>query len=169
MRFQRGIGYPYPRRPRGKGRGQYRMSRVAYQARVRNLAARRRPRTYDETRRIQLEIALATHRGLTYRAMAKRLGLHSYAYCWRVARRYRAGLLRMLPLAESELVALRDSLYASPVPAASPDRVPSTRPVVSHDYDPYAHARGCPCSACAAKAVIEAALARARKREAGAL
>jgi DNA-binding winged helix-turn-helix (wHTH) protein/tetratricopeptide (TPR) repeat protein len=32
-------------------------------------------------------------------------------------------------------------------------------------YDPYAHARGCPCLACAARAMIDAAIARGRKRD----
>jgi hypothetical protein len=40
--------------------------------------------------------------------MAKRLGLRSHAYCWRVAQRYRAGLMPRLPAAEPELLAFRD-------------------------------------------------------------
>jgi hypothetical protein len=162
MRFQEGIGWPHPRRPRGLGRGEYRMSRAAYQARVRNLAAWRRSRSYEQTRRIEIEIALATHRGESFRAIAKRLGLRSFAYCWRVARRYRAGLLRMLPLAEPELVAFRDSLYGDPVPTG-PVKPSQSAPIGS--YDPNAHGWNCECSSCRAKAIIEGALARARKKE----
>jgi len=80
------------------------MSRAAYQARLRNLSGWIRPHTYEQTRRNELEIALATHRGENYRAMAKRLGL-SHTYCWRVARKYRAGLIPMLPREEQELLA----------------------------------------------------------------
>jgi hypothetical protein len=118
MRFQKGVRFDW-RRPRGRGRSAYRMSRAACQARLRSAAharealARRRgqqSRTYEETRRIELEIALATHRAEDYREMARHLGLRSYAYCWRVARNYRRGLIPMLPRDERELVAVRDSL-----------------------------------------------------------
>jgi hypothetical protein len=120
MRFQKGIGCPcLLRRPRGPGRGEYRMSRAAYQARVRNLDCWFRPRTYEETRRIEIEIALASHRREPFRAVAKRLGLRSYAHCWRTARKYRAGRLPMLPLTEPELVAFHDSLYADSVPKST--------------------------------------------------
>jgi hypothetical protein len=63
MKFQRGVPNPYPRRPRGPGRGDspYQMSRAAYHARISNLERWLRPRTYAETRRIELEIALASH------------------------------------------------------------------------------------------------------------
>lgn len=166
MRFQKGIGCPYSLRvPRGPGRGRYRMSRAAYQARVRNLAAWQRQRTYDETRRIEIEIALATHRGEPFRAIAKRLGLRSYAYCWRVARKYRSGGLRMLPLGEQELVAFRDSLEAPPVPISAPLKVVPQVQIQQWSYDPATHGRGCPCRACYAKAVIEAALSRAAEDE----
>jgi hypothetical protein len=165
MRFRKGIGSPYPRRPRGRGHGQYHISRAAYQARIRNLAAWDRPRTYDQTRRIEIEVALASHRREPYRAMAKRLGLRSYAHCWRVARRYRAGGLPMLPLTEPELVAFRDSLYANPVPATPLLGKPAAR----NDPNSLAHAQGCPCRNCAAKAEVDAALARARKKQAGEL
>src|SRR5215471_18547216 len=58
VRFQPGVGCPkHLRRPRGPGRGSYRMSRAAYQARLRNLAGLNRPRTNAQTQRIQVEIA----------------------------------------------------------------------------------------------------------------
>ena len=127
MRFQKGVRFPYYRRPRGPGRrgkpgGCYRMSRAAYQARIstaskaRAALARRQgkpERTYEETRRLEFEIALASHRGETYRAMASRLGC-SHIHCWNVARRYRTGQIPMLPPDEQELVALRDSLDREP-------------------------------------------------------
>jgi hypothetical protein len=119
MRFQKGVGYTGPRRARGPGSGDppYRMSRMAYQARLRNLGHVKRPRTLAETQRLQIEIALATHRGESYRAIARRLGLRSHAHCWRVARRYRRGLIPMLPRDEQQLLAMRDSLAAGSLPA----------------------------------------------------
>lgn len=126
MRFQKGIGSPYPRRPRGPGRGDppYDMSREAYQARISSASKARaalaeqhdrRERTYEETRRLEQEIALASLRGETYRAMARRLGC-SHVHCWRVARRYRTGQIPMLPHDEQGLVALRESLDKPPTP-----------------------------------------------------
>jgi hypothetical protein len=130
MRFQQGIGYPYPelRRPRGRGRGDYRMSRKAGQARQRNLGRVKRLRTQEQTDRIQLEIALWTHRPTdereSLRALAARLGLKSHAYCWRVARNYRAGSIEWLSPAESGLLAVRDSI--GPSPTHDSDGVPLT-------------------------------------------
>ena len=66
MRFQTGKGWPYSRRSRGPGRGEYRMSRATYQARLRNLVGWNRARTFEQTRRIEVEIALAVHRGETF-------------------------------------------------------------------------------------------------------
>ena len=136
IRFQKGTCFPYPRAPRGPGRGDlpYRMSRRAYQARLRNLGGVERQRTYGETRRNELEIALATHRRENYRVMAKRLGLRSHAHCWRVAHRYRTRQIPMLPSDEQELLAMRDSLYRDPAsvtahaPAPSPQAPPSPEP-----------------------------------------
>jgi len=121
MRFYPGIRFGR-RRPRGRGRGDppYRLSRAAYQARLRNVSRVKRRRSYHETRRLELEIALGWHRGETYRALAKRLGLRSHAHCWRVARRYRLGLLRFLPRNEQGLVKLRDSLYGEVPQRAAP-------------------------------------------------
>ncbi len=136
MRFRKGVGYTGPRWPRGPGRGDppYRMSRAAYDARLNNLrCVKKRKRAYEETRRNEIEIALGTHRGETYRAMAERLGLKSHAHCWRVARDYRAGLIPMLPCDEQELLELRDSLDHDP--ASEP--APST----AHRFD-------CQCNAC---------------------
>src|SRR5260370_6880414 len=102
MRFQQGIGYPYPQlRPRrGRGRGDYHMSRKAGKARQKNLERVKRPRTPEQSDRIQLEIALWTHRPAnerqSLRALPPRLGPKSHAYCWRVARNYRAGLIEWL-------------------------------------------------------------------------
>jgi hypothetical protein len=128
MRFQKGFGYPDPRPPRGPGRGDppYRMSRRAYQSRLRNLGGVARQHSYGETRCLELEIALGTHRGETYRAMAERLGLRSHAHCWRVAHRYRTRQIPMLPSDEQGLVALRDSLGHGRVPltAKPPAREP---------------------------------------------
>ena len=117
MRFQKGVGYPYPRPPRGPGRGDppYRMSRRAYQSRLRNLGRVERQRTYGETRRLELDIALATHRGETFRAMAERLHLRSHAHCWRVAHKYRTRQIPMLPQDAQGLLALRDSLVSPPM------------------------------------------------------
>jgi hypothetical protein len=120
MRFQKGIGYTGPRRPRGPGRGDppYRMSRAAYQARLRNLVGWERPRSCEQTRRIELEVALWTHRGKeSLRAFAKRLRIRSHSHCWRVARKYRRGLIPMLPRDEQQLLAMRDS-FASASQAA---------------------------------------------------
>jgi hypothetical protein len=123
MRFQKGVRFPSDRRRRGRGRGAYSMSREAYQARLRNASRARaalalrqgKPeRDYGETRRLELEIALARHRGEKYRAIARRLGLRSYAHCWRVARRYHAGQIPMFPGDEQGLVAMRDSLDSTP-------------------------------------------------------
>jgi len=142
-RFQKGIGYPYPRRPRGPGRrskpgGCYRMSHLAYEARQGNLRSMKRKRTHKETQRLQIEVALGTHRGETYRAMAKRLGLRSHAHCWRVARKYRRGEIPMLPRDEQRLMVLCDSLESP-----TPDHV---RPI-SNSPEP-THAPGCECAVC---------------------
>jgi hypothetical protein len=112
MRFQKGVGYPGPRRPRGPGRGDppYRMSQAAYQARLRNLGRFKRARTHGETRLIELEIALASHDHESCRGIARRLGLRSHAYCWRVIRRYRTGQIPSLPSDEESLLAMRNSL-----------------------------------------------------------
>src|SRR6516164_6688765 len=114
MRFYKGISFPW-RRPRGRARGTYRMSLAAYQARLRNLVHVPRQRTYAETQRLQIEIALATHRGESTRSLAKRLRC-SHVHCWRVARRYRSGLLPLLPRDEQGLVALRESLSSAAAP-----------------------------------------------------
>ncbi len=95
------------------------MSRAAYQARLHNLRrVKKRPRMYEQTRRIELEIALGTHRGESYRAMARWLGC-SHVHSWRVARRYRAGLIPLLPPDEQGLLALRDSLDTPAPPRPS--------------------------------------------------
>ena len=111
MRFQPGRGYTGPRRPRGPGRGDppYRMSQAAYQARLRNLVHWRRPRSPLETQRLRIEIALATLRGETQRAMARRLGC-SHVYCRKVAIAFKAGRIPFLPADEVSLLAMRDSL-----------------------------------------------------------
>jgi hypothetical protein len=77
----------------------------------------RRRRTYGQTRRLEIEIALATHRGTSLRAKA--LGC-SHVHCWRVARRYQRGLLPLLPRDEGELIRFRDSLYGDSAPQPSP-------------------------------------------------
>jgi hypothetical protein len=114
MRFQPGRGYTGPRRPRGPGRGDppYRMSQAAYQARLRNLGRWRRPRSPLETQRLRIEIALATLRGETQRAMARRLGC-SHVYCRKVATKFKAGRIPFLPPDEVSLLAMRDSLGLS--------------------------------------------------------
>ena len=91
------------------------MSRAAYDARRNNLRKRRTEhlRTYDQSRCLELEIALATHRGESYRAMANRLGC-SHVYCWKVARAYRRGGIPMLAPDEQGLSALRNSLDHDP-------------------------------------------------------
>ena len=115
MRFQKGIGSPYSRRPRGPGRGDppYRMSQAAYRARLRSLGQWVRPRSYGETRRIELEIALASHGHESYRGIARRLGLRSHAYCWRVIHRYRTGQIPSLPPDAESLLEMRESLGLS--------------------------------------------------------
>jgi hypothetical protein len=124
-RFQKGVGYPYPRPTRGKGDrsnpgGCYRMSRAAYQARLQNLGHVPRERTHDQSQRLQIEIVLARHRGETFRAVAKRLALKSHAHCWRVAHDYRAGRIPWLPRDEQGLLALRDSLDRDPATERRP-------------------------------------------------
>jgi hypothetical protein len=117
MRFYKGIRFG-PRRPRGKGRGTYRVSRRAYQARLRNLGHVARARSYSDTRRLEIEVALGTHRGESTRAMAKRVRC-SHVHCWRVARRYRLGLLPLLPRDLEALTKFRDSVCretTQPVP-----------------------------------------------------
>lgn len=140
MRFQKGVGYPYPqfRPPRGPGRGdpRYDMTRKAHLARL-HAAGRRKVvggkplRTWGETRRLELEIALGTHRGESCRAMAKRLDC-SHVHCWRVARDYRRGLIPMLPPDEQTLLAMRDSLDAP----MSPPR-PCVEPPLGRDAPPH--------------------------------
>jgi|SRR5262249_28786237 len=120
------------------------MSLAAYNER--RLASRRRklvggkpPRTYVQMQRLAVEIALGTHRGESTRAMAERLGC-SHVHCWRVARRYRNGLIPMFPRDEQALVALRDALdHPAPAPTTrlgtnvgfmpDSDGVPLTEPV----------------------------------------
>jgi hypothetical protein len=115
MRFQKGIDYTGPRRPRGPGRDSYRMSPEAYRARLKNAGSRKLvggnpARTYAETRRIEIEVALWTHRGKeSLRALARRLRVGSHAHCWRVARKYRRGLIPLLPHDERGLTAIRYS------------------------------------------------------------
>jgi len=107
-----------PRRPRGRGRGTYRMSRAAYQARLRNLVCVERRRSYEQTRRLEVEVAVGTHRRESTRAMARRLKC-SHVHCWRVARRYKHGQLPLLPRDEQGLSRFCDSLQREvPAPAA---------------------------------------------------
>jgi hypothetical protein len=161
MKFQKGIGCPYySRRPRGRGRGQYRMSRTAYQARRLNLLRWERPRSYDETRLIEFEIALATHRGESYRLMAKRLGLRSHAHCWRVARRYRRGLIPLLPRNEQGLVTLRDSLISQ---SGTDHEQPEQQQEPTRPEAIAGHGCGCPCGGCEASRAIEAVMREARE------
>jgi hypothetical protein len=104
------------------------MSRKAGEARQRNLARVKRPRTPGQTERIQLEIALWTHRPAdereSLRALAARLGLKSHAHCCRVARNYRAGLIEWLSPTEARLLAVRDSV--GPAPTHDSDGAPLT-------------------------------------------
>ena len=93
-----------------------------------------RPRTHADTQLLQIEIALGTHRSERYRAMARRLGC-SHVWCWRVARKYRRGLIPMLPGDEQGLVALRESL--APVPA-EPKPEQTTRRLYEHAQQPAA-------------------------------
>lgn len=125
MRYYKGIKFGW-RRARGRGRGTYRMSDAASRARLSSLGRVQRTRTYDQTRRLELDIALASHHKETYRATARRLGC-SHVHCWRVTRRYRRGLLRPLPRDKRELIAFRDSLYGEITP--SPASVVATEPV----------------------------------------
>src|SRR5215469_15310902 len=120
MRFRQGMRwFKGQRRTRGRSRHPYTMTRPAEQARVTNaskaraaLARKRRDseRTYGETRRIELEIALASHGFESYRQIARRVGLRSHAHCWRVIRRYRTGQIPYLPPDEESLLAMRESL-----------------------------------------------------------
>jgi hypothetical protein len=126
MRFKKGVGYQGPRWPRGRGRGNppYQMSRAAYDARLHNLrCVKKRKRTYGESRRNELEVALWTHKPEdkreSLRTLARRVGL-SHVYCWKVARNYRNGLIPLLPDDEAGLLELRDSLDQKPVAAKSP-------------------------------------------------
>jgi len=106
--FQSGARWPFhgvqrPRRGPGKT---YRMSKAAYQARLKGLAHWTRPRSYGESQRIQVEIALRTLRGESYRQMARKLGLRSHCYCYRTAKRFLSGAIPMLPLSETGLLSI---------------------------------------------------------------
>jgi hypothetical protein len=87
--------------------------------------------------------------------MAKRLGLRSYAYCWRIARQYRAGQMPMLPSNERELLAFRDFLAADCKPSL-PITKPATQFAAIGGYDPFSHSHGCGCAGCRAKEEIAA-------------
>jgi hypothetical protein len=149
MRFQKGVRFSYFRRPRGRGRATYKMSRTAYHSRLHNLARVERPRTHAQTQRLQIEIALAAYRGESYRAMARRLGC-SHVHCWRVARRYRTGQIPWLPSDEESLLSMWDRLglggdshadtaLAEPVRANMADRLAQLQ--LSNPYRVMAHAR----------------------------
>ena len=120
MRYYTGIKFGW-RRPRGRGRGTYRMSLKAYQTRLsatgeRKVVGGKLARSWQETRRLEAEIALATHGPETYRAIARRLGC-SHVHCWRVARRYRARQIPLLPSDEQALLEMRDSFGPAPEPS----------------------------------------------------
>jgi hypothetical protein len=107
--FQAGERWPFKgvQRPRrGPGRRAYHLSRRAYQARLKGLARWTRPRSYEQSQRIQVEIALRTMRGESYRQMARKLGLRSHCYCYRTAKRFLSGAIPLLPLSEAGLLAM---------------------------------------------------------------
>jgi hypothetical protein len=177
MRFQAGVKWPFravQRRPRGRGRGTYRLSRGAYAQRVRALVGWRRSRNHEETERLKFEIALATHPREPIKALARRLGLQSRAYCRRIARRYRAGLMPMLPTSEAELMAFRDSLYGEQLAGSEGEGAAPTnagtrvvRGGAEAEDSHLAHARGCRCPGCQAGEAIAAAIALARRPKGG--
>jgi hypothetical protein len=107
--FQSGCKWSFHgvQRPRrGPCKRAYHLSRRAYQARLKGLARWTRPRSYEQSQRIRVEIALRTLRGESYRGIARNLGLRSHCYCRRIALRFLAGLIPMLPLSETGLLAL---------------------------------------------------------------
>jgi hypothetical protein len=110
-RFQKGVHYPHP--SRGLGRKPYNLSRKAHAQRVRALASWRRPRTYEQSRRIEIEICLGAMRGEGYRGMTRRLGLRNHEYCRRVARRYKAGAIPLLRPDEAGLLAILGEIDGS--------------------------------------------------------
>lgn len=119
MRFELGSRYHERRGPRGRGRHDppYRMSEKAYRTRIRNLGSVQRERSSIETRHIEAEIAPSTFRWEPYRPLAKRLGLRSYKYVWRVARRCRMEMiLNRPPLSEAGLRGVLDTLASPPEP-----------------------------------------------------
>jgi hypothetical protein len=91
-RFQVGEAWPFHGRQRwtrGPGKGEYRMSDAAYQARLKGLAKWRRLRTPEQSRDLQIAIVRAAGQE-SYRSMGARLGV-AYSYCRRVATRYYGG------------------------------------------------------------------------------
>jgi hypothetical protein len=114
--FQAGERWPFKgvQRPRrGPGKGTYRMSRAAYLARMKGLARWTRLRSYEQSRRLELEIALRTLRGESYRQIARKLGLRSHCYCYRTAKRFLSGAIPMLPLSEDGLLAILSEIDGS--------------------------------------------------------
>jgi len=151
MRFQKGIHYPHP--PRGPGRRRYRMSDAAYQARLRNLqAAIARAHT---SRHDASSLKLRWQRIEPSRATAQRLGLRSHAYRWKVARKYRAGLIPMLPRSQQELLAMRDSLYAPDSTAPASVQILETQPkgIDGHGWN-------CECAGCRISRLIAEVVGR---------
>ena len=144
-RFQPGIGYIGPRRPRGPGRKQYRMTDRGRLARWRNAANARRAlsekrgkpeRTPEESKRIQAEVALWTHRrGESLRALARRLRC-SHVYCRKAARRYQEGVIGWLGPDEASVLQWRDALAPKPTP--EPPRI----------HSPYCKCERCICPKC---------------------
>ena len=175
MRFQKGEHYPHPRR--GPGRHRYHVSEAARRARRRNLS-RSRLRSDRETAVIKLLIWQASFaRGprVSQRALAGQLGVWP-SYVCKIQKQSARGLDALASgqrgtlddlenarrftakIREREPGLLRPTKFShSPTPAPSRAGPPSS-------YAPNAHGWNCPCSACEAKAVIEAALERAAKQ-----
>jgi hypothetical protein len=108
------------------------MSTSAYKARLKGLARWKRPRTYEQSQRIKLEIALRTLRGETFRGMTQHLGLRSYCYCRRTAIRFLAGQMPMFPLSEAGLLEMLRELDEPRVRSLNPSHPPFPREAIGY-------------------------------------
>jgi len=182
MRFQKGVHYPHP--ARGRARHPYDVTDAARRARRQNLS-RSRQRSDRESAVIKLLVWQAMFDAgphPTQRTLARLLGVQP-SYVCKVQKQAAEGLEALTrgdrttleELAEARRFTAKFRIQEPHLLAAarrSERPVTSSREAISRPArvsgpkfpasdDPYGHAQGCPCRACAAKAKIEAALKRA--------